>query len=80
VVSFARGTHHGVTSSAFVMLEFPINGTGMRRTTASLRTTPMPGGSVTRVSSACRSMRSCTRRSTSSSVSSGWSLRIRMRA
>jgi Domain of unknown function (DUF5753) len=29
VVPFARGMHYGVTSGAFVMLEFPINGTGM---------------------------------------------------
>jgi len=29
VMPFAGGMHHGVTSGPFVMLEFPINGTGM---------------------------------------------------
>lgn len=29
VMPFAHGMHHGVTSGPFIMLEFPINGTGM---------------------------------------------------
>ncbi|MBD0738062.1 helix-turn-helix domain-containing protein [Streptomyces sp. CBMA29] len=29
VMPFALGMHHGVTSGPFIMLEFPINGTGM---------------------------------------------------
>jgi hypothetical protein len=29
VMPFARGMHYGVMSGPFVMLEFPINGTGM---------------------------------------------------
>jgi transcriptional regulator with XRE-family HTH domain len=29
LVPFARGMHHGVSSGPFLMLEFPINGTGM---------------------------------------------------
>lgn len=29
MLPFAGGMHHGVTSGPFVMLEFPINGTGM---------------------------------------------------